>query len=131
MESALRVYDHTPGAPRAAARTLKLATERITLRELIRRRVESEVAAHNASLGGSFDGLVQPTDSTAAATGYRLWQRRMLDADEQIRVALDAFQRRGFIVLFDERHIEDLDTDLVQTGDNEITFLKLVPLIGG
>ena len=134
MAAVLRYYDHAPGQRRAAPteRVLRLASERVSLREIIRRRVECEVAAYNSGEPASlFEGLVQPTDSERELNGYRLRNRRLLDADEQVRVACEAFERRGFIVLFDERQVENLDEHLVLTGANRLAFLRLMPLVGG
>jgi hypothetical protein len=133
MAAVLHYYDHTPGQRRAAptGRMLRLATERVTLRNIISRRIETEVATYNSGEPSLFDGLVQPSDSERELNGYRLRNRRRLDAEEQTRVACEAFERRGFIVLFDERQVEKLDEELVLTGDNRLAFLRLMPLVGG
>ena len=76
MEAVLRIYDETPGAERRPAATLRLASERISPRDLIRRRVEEEVAAFNSRKDEVFQGLVQPSESERALNGYRLKKRR-------------------------------------------------------
>ena len=53
------------------------------------------------------------------------------DAPEQVVRALESFQRNGFVVLVGDRQIEDLDTVVDLRMGTEITFLKLVPLVGG
>jgi hypothetical protein len=131
MAAVLRVFDEAPGRKRAAAITLRLATERVTVRDLIRRRVEDEVAAFNKSRADVFTGLVQPTASERLLNGYRVKKGRALDVEEQIRVAVNAFERNGFVVLLDDRQIETLDEEIVLTGDNSLTFLRLMPLVGG
>jgi hypothetical protein len=127
----LRVFDEAPGRKRAAAVTLRLATERVSIRDLIRSRVEEEVAAYNRSRGEVFTGLVQPTASERLLNGYRVKKGQVLDVEEQIRVALSSFERNGFVVLFDDRQIDSLDEEVVLTGENTLTFLKLMPLVGG
>ena len=72
MEAVLKIWDETPGQGRRAAAELTLASERITAAELIRRRVEAEVAAHNGKTEAVFQGLVQPTDSERLLNGFRL-----------------------------------------------------------
>jgi hypothetical protein len=41
--------------------------ERMTLREVIRRRIYQEVTEYNAQHGGDFHGLVQPTTARSRA----------------------------------------------------------------
>lgn len=129
--SRLRVYDHVPGARRSAAGDLYLASSRVTVRELIRQRVETEVAAYNAGPAGIFAGLIQPTRSELMLNGYRLDRRRTLGAAAQVQVAWAQFEKRGFILLFDDRQVESLDEELTLTGENTTVFLRLVPLVGG
>jgi hypothetical protein len=127
----LRVYDHVPGGRRGAGADLYLASERVIVRELIRQRVEAEVAAYNAKPATVFAGLIQPTQSEQVLNGYRLERKRPLDAEAQVQVAWQQFEKRGFILLFDDRQVESLDEMLTLTGDNTTVFLRLVPLVGG
>jgi len=131
MEAVLKIWDETPGQGKRAAAELKLASERVTAAELIRRRVEAEVEAHNAKSGEVFQGLIQPSESERVLNGYKLKKRRKLDPENQARVALEAFRKNAFILLFDDRQIEDPDEYVVITPDSEAVFLKLVPLVGG
>lgn len=123
--------DETTAGERGTAWHLEIFEERLTLREIIRRRVFQEVAEHNAAGGDTFRGLVQPGDTERALNGFRMRTHRRVDAEQQYARAVEAFSRNGFVVLVDDRQIEDLDTDLQLTMRTEITFLKLVPLVGG
>ena len=125
------LVDEQPGGTRSAPARLQLVRERITLRELIQRRVEAEVVAYNASTPEYFSGLVQPTDAERTLNGYRMRARRRLDADKQVASALEAFDRNGFFVLFEGRQLEGLDEEIVIGPDAEVRFVKLVPLVGG
>lgn len=131
MGAALRIYDETPGQERRPAATLQLASERLTVRELIRRRVEQEVAAYNGAKEDVFQGLVQPSKSEQLLNGFKLKKRRALDAEEQVGVALAAFEKNGFVLLFDDRQVEDLEEEIVILPDSSATFVRLVPLVGG
>ena len=131
MQAVLKIWDETPGQGKRAAAELKLASERVTAAELIRRRVEAEVEAHNAKADAVFQGLIQPSDSERLLNGYKLKKKRKLDPENQVRVALEAFRKNAFILLFDDRQIEDPDEYVVIMPDSEATFLKLVPLVGG
>ena len=105
--------------------------DRISVRELIRLRVRDEVARHNAAPGGRFTGLVQPADAEADVDGARLTRARRLDWEVQADVACRAFERNGFFVLVGNRQVEELD-EVVDLGEDEdVAFVKLVPLVGG
>ncbi len=131
MEAVLKIWDEMPGQGKREAAELMLASERITAAELIRRRVETEVATFNDRVDNVFQGLVQPTDSERLLNGFRLKKRRKLNPDNQVEAALEAFRSNGFVLLFDDRQIEDPDELLTVTPTSEATFLKLVPLVGG
>jgi hypothetical protein len=111
--------------------TLDLDIERVTARDLVRERVRREVEDYNARRPEFFRGLVQPSDAERTLNGFRLRRERALDWEEQFERALEAFERNGFILLVDDRQVEDLD-QLIEIGPRtSVTFLKLVPLVGG
>ncbi|NUR32316.1 MAG: hypothetical protein HOV83_41800 [Catenulispora sp.] len=123
--------DETTAGDRGTAWHLEIFEERLPLREVIRRRVFQEVAEHNARGGDVFRGLVQPAGAQRRPDGFRLPEPRRVDAEQQAAKALEAFQRNGFVVLVDDRQVEDLDAVVELAVGTEITFLKLVPLVGG
>lgn len=105
--------------------------ERISARELVRLRVREEVARHNAAPSQHFRGLVKPTDAETELNGYRMRTARKLDWEKQADAAEAAFARNGFLLLIGDRQIEDLDTEIDLTVDPVVSFVKLVPLVGG
>lgn len=127
----VRFIDETTAGGRDAAWVLEIFEERLALRELIRRRVYQEVAEHNAAQSEVFRGLVQPTDTEATLNGYRMKSARRIDPRRQFDLAVTAFSRNGFVVLVDDRQVEELDDVVELHRDTEVTFLKLVPLVGG
>src|SRR5579859_3875057 len=131
--NAVTIWDEmtsTLGKPQFAF-TLAVAEERITLRELIRARVFQEVAEYNAQQGEIFRGLVQPSEAERTLKGYKLRQPRQLDPHRQVETALAAFETNGFIILVDDRQMDSLDEPIELVPDLSVTFLKLVPLVGG
>jgi hypothetical protein len=113
------------------ALTLDFLDERVTVREVIRSRVYQEVTEYNARMPDHFRGLVQPTDAERVLNGFRLRQRRKIDWQEQYRRAIEAFQRNGFLILVDDKQVDDLDQVVDLKHNSTVTFLKLVPLVGG
>jgi len=116
-------------APREWA--LELLTECITVRELIRSRVYQEVKDHNARDAGTFVGLVRPVGAQEGPSGWRVARGRKIDWNEQFEKALEAFRSNRVLVLVDDRQVTSLDTDLVVTPATRVTFLRLLPLVGG
>jgi hypothetical protein len=153
MNAVLDIYDEQrPGAEPELRHRLDLPSEWITARELIRCRIEADVALHNAAerarLGAAIaqggdpgnqwlvvPGAVERTLNGARGVygpGSRAKAReRLIESDPLVAVAVDAFSRNGFFMIFDGRQIVDLDEVLTVEADSTVTFLRLVPLVGG
>ncbi|WP_217209325.1 hypothetical protein [Streptomyces sp. AC550_RSS872] len=123
--------DETTSGRRSDGWGLEIAEERLTVRELIRRRVFEEVAEYNARTPEVFQGLVQPQDAERVLNGYAMRTARRLDPETQTELALRAFAGNGFLVLVGDRQATDLDDEVELALGTEITFLKLVALVGG
>ena len=130
--SALKFVDKTPGkAAPAIGWVLQVVEPVLTAREILRRRLFEEVSRFNASQGQIFQGLVQPNDTERALNGYKLKKPRQLDWHDQFEKAVQAFDKQRFLMLVGDRQVESLDEELMLGVETEITFLKLVPLVGG
>ena len=127
----VRFVDETTSGSRSDGRHLEIAEERLTVRELIRRRVFQEVTDHNTRKPAVFHGLVQPTDTERTLNGYALRTPRRIDPETQTDLALKAFTTNGFVILVGDRQATELDEEIELREDTEITFLKLVALVGG
>jgi len=111
--------------------TIHLTARRLTARDLIRERVRQEVEDFNKRQPELFNGLVQPTDTERTLNGFKLREKRTLDWEEQFEKAIEGFHRNAFILLVDDLQIEDLDHVIPLSHETSVTFLKLVPLVGG
>lgn len=131
MSMTLTLYDETPRGERVPALTLELFTSTITARELIRRRVYEEVQEQNASLAAPFRGLVQPTEAEQILNGVKTRLPRRIDWEKQHALAVRAFAANGFFLLVDDRQVENLDETITLHAGTQVSFVKLVPLIGG
>jgi hypothetical protein len=125
------ISDETIAGSRTRALELEFSSGTITVRELIASRVEEEVRRHNAQFGEVFHGLVQPSDSERILNGYRMKQRRAIVPESQVERALEAFERNGFFVLVGERQAESLDEEITIGLETPVSFVKLLPLVGG
>lgn len=130
---AVMLYDETLSGTRTPALSLSLISARISLRELLRRRVYEEVQLHNAAPSElPFRGFVTPTAAERLLNGEKpAAGRRFVDWEAQFARACEAFERNGFFVLVDDRQVEHLDDELTLTVSTTISFVKLVPLVGG
>lgn len=110
---------------------LEFASERVTVKDIISERVVREVERFNNKLPEYFNGLVEPSDAEKTINGYRLKNRKFIDAEKQVYVALDAFQKNGYFVLIDNIQSESLDQEVLLNAATKISFIKLTPLVGG
>jgi len=134
MSTTLKIRDETTfglGGDGDRDFTLDVMSGRITVRELIRARVASEVRDYNLNQPEYFRGFVQPTDAERSLNGFRMRKGRRIDADKQFELAIKAFYTNGFIVLVNDRQVDELEEEIEIRPDTTVTFLKLVPLVGG
>lgn len=103
----------------------------VTVKDIIEARVRQEVASYNTRQPEYFKGLIEPGDAEKTINGYKFRNKKMIDAEKQVYVALDAFQKNGFFVLADDQQCTSLDQQIQLSGDSKISFVKLTPLVGG
>ena len=125
------ILDKAASGEKSGTRRLNVATDKVSLRELIRQRIREEVEEFNRDKSDVFCGLIQPTDTERVLNGYRLKARRELSWENQYAKALEAFENNGFFVIVDGQQVEDLDEIIPLRETSEVHFLKLVPLVGG
>jgi hypothetical protein len=111
--------------------TVHVSGETITARELIRTRVFQEVEEYNQELPAAFRMLVQPSEAERTLNGFKFSKPRQVDPQAQFEKAIQAFEGNGFLVLVNERQVDSLDDEIALRPETEVSFLKLVPLVGG
>ena len=131
MPATLTIHDETAAGQKTNSFTLDCLTERMTVRELIRARIYQEVQDFNQREPEYFRGLVEPAEAERVLNGYKLKARRKIDWEEQFKQAQEAFNRNGFFVLVGNRQAESLDDAFEVKVQTEVSFVKLVPLVGG
>jgi len=134
MSTTLKIRDETTfnlGDDDGSAFLLDVPGERITVRELISTRVYWEVREYTLDRPKYFHGLIQPSDAERSLNGFKMRKRRRIDPERQFQMAIKAFYRNGFIVLLDDRQVDELEEEIEVRPDTMVTFLKLVPLVGG
>jgi hypothetical protein len=111
--------------------TVHVSGEMISVRELIRLRVTQEVEDFNSRQPAVFRMLVQPNDTERTLNGFKFHKPRFVDPEAQYQKAIEAFEGNGFIVLADDFQVQNLDDEIALHTETSVTFLKLVPLVGG
>ncbi len=131
MPATLTIRDETASGAVTRRFELEFPTERITVRELIRERVYQEVQDYNRRKDAPFVGLVQPTESEVSLNGFKVKRGRDVDWKRQFEKACEAFEGRQVLVLVGERQAATLEETIEIGRGTEVSFLKLVPLVGG
>ncbi len=136
MSVTLTIRDETASGEVYHELPLEFPSERITIRDLIRERVYQEVQDFNRKQGESvFRGLVQPTDTERILNDrrieYRLREYRQLEWKPQFEKAVEAFKRNGFFILIDDKQAESLNQEFTITRGTRVSFVRLIPLVGG
>jgi len=111
--------------------TIEIPSDTITVKELIEQRVVQEVNAYNQRVVAKFNGLVQPTEQEMQLNTGSSKVIKPIDPEQQVYVALDAFQKNGFFVLINHEQVDELDRKVMLKADSNVSFIKLVPLVGG
>jgi hypothetical protein len=125
------IKDATVGGKTLNEIPVTFTSELVTVKEIIEARVNAEVEAYNTKLPDYFRGLVQPADAEKTLNGYKLKERKKVDAEKQRLIALDAFAKNGFFILIDNIQSESLEQMVVINDKTDINFVKLTPLVGG
>lgn len=131
MAATLVVRDETIAGKSFKEWSLEFLTEKITVRELIRSRVYQEVQDYNAKTDDVFRGLIQPEGTEKVLNGFKPKQKRVIDWKRQFEHALKAFKSNQILILVNTRQAEDLDEEIIISADTAVSFVKLVPLVGG
>ena len=130
MALAVRAFDEVPGRPRQTLPALQVASRSVTAGALIRQRVDLELARRAAEVPAPRVRDAHP-DEVALHPGRGVPRPHVPDRDAAHRAALAAFTAGRIILLVDDRQVDGAETRIGLTETTEVTFLQLVPLVGG
>lgn len=106
---------------------MNIFEEQSTLREILRSRIYQEVSEYNAQKRSQSLCLItlmpvgRPQADAAPPVDWQIHYKR----------AVEAFKKKRYLVLINGRQMTKLDAPVHLTDQTTITFLKLIPLIGG
>jgi hypothetical protein len=134
MGFAVRAFDEVPGEGRRPVVGLRVVSRQVTAADLIGQWVDLTLADWPER--AAVDTAVKFAHPDEVALHADRRRRRRLapppPAPEVARArALAAFRRGQIVLLVDDRQIEDEEARIGLTDDSEVTFLRLVPLVGG
>ncbi|MEM6264314.1 MAG: hypothetical protein AAGI38_17505 [Bacteroidota bacterium] len=125
------VKDRTIGGEDLNEIELRFETESVTVKDLITSRVIKEVERYNQGDPSVFSGLVVPEKVEKLLKKTEKPEKRIVDAEQQVYVALDGFTKNQFFVIINDKQAESLDEEIQLSSIKEIEFIKLTPLVGG
>ena len=108
----------------------------ISVRELIRERVYQEVDDYNRAQRDKkattrYLGLVKPSELETDLNGPMTKRAREVDWKKQFDLATEAYENKRILVLVGDHQTETLDEEIDLSRNAEVTFLRLVLLVGG
>lgn len=106
------------------------------LSDLIRERVVLEWDRRSDVANPAARPLVElVADRDATFTGVTQDGEHVRQAgmsrDDAVALALRGFGHNAFFVIVDDRQVTDLDAEIRLAPDTDVTFVRLVPLVGG
>lgn len=141
MSNTVSVVDETLGAVspdkrRLERKPLRIDASRITARDLIRFRVEQEIERREEPSRRL--AYVPPEPERALneeAVARRSFSPGKNGGPEDILVAIaiahEGFEAGRYLLVVNDRQIDDLDAEIRLSETNEACFVRLLPLQGG
>lgn len=121
----VQIKDESPTGKILRHFNIELENPNLTLREIILHRVAFEVEKYNSGLEDGNQHLISKNPKPEDP------QVKNIDVEMQQYLALNAFQQNNFFVLIDDMQCDSLDQYYQIKPDTTISFIKLVPLVGG
>jgi len=106
---------------------LQFESEYITVEQLIKARIETEIERYEKDAEEYKNGLVLPTHLEKRLNK----SNKRIDAEKQLYVALKSFQENGFFILVDDEQVDELHQKVLVDESTDVSFIKLTPLVGG
>ncbi len=137
----IQIIDEHFGKSKLAIFELNHPSETITVKELITRRVEDEIAAVNARNANPervtaehrmfLAGLTKLSPEVLLNDAAQRRRRKPIDPDSALKVALKAFEKGRYFVIINGSQVEKLTDEITLEPQTEAIFLQLTPLVGG
>ncbi len=111
--------------------SLEYEEESITVQELIKARVYAEVQKNKKPVfSPEPSGLGQFQEKNKFEEQQKYFDS-LSDAEKQFYIALDAFQKNNFFIVFNNEQLDSLDQKIELKENTPVSFIKLTQLVGG
>jgi hypothetical protein len=127
----IRIKEETSGGNIVNEMKVKLASEVVSIKDIIEAKVNAQVEAQYQQLAGIYNGLVEPVETEKMLNVFTERPAEKINTEKQVNAALDAFRQNSFFMLIDNIQAESLDQMVVINDKTEVSFLKLTSLVGG
>jgi hypothetical protein len=127
----ITLMDEVPGQTQQVRFTVSVAAPAITVRELIRARLELELESMRGGAASAGEWLVVPRAFDPCTRQAGIVPAMSPVLEDMVAVALAGFERGSFLVLVRDRQATALDEEIALAEATEVVFLRLVPLKGG
>ncbi|MFX1239190.1 MAG: hypothetical protein ACFFAS_00185 [Promethearchaeota archaeon] len=132
MECVVRIIDMSLENNLLSEYKLKISRT-ATISEIISLRVKKEVDDYNKKINQGNHMLVEPAkkEKTLNKRTKKRIKKEVINSEIQIKIALEAFSEKQYIVLVDDKQYENLEDKVLLNDNSKVSFIKLVPLRGG
>jgi hypothetical protein len=131
MKTVLTIKDQLSAGKITNEINVSFDQDLVTVKDIIEARVLKEVESYNNTKPEYFQGLVQPSNAEKMLNGYRMKERKKVDGEKQVYIALDGFNKNVYFVLINGKQAETLDQEVTLSSTTTVNFVKLTPLVGG
>lgn len=131
MTTQLTVRERAVGGGTPVEFFLAVPFERLTVQDLIRQYISQQVANYNENKPGKVAGIFLPGPTERQLNSEKRPKHAKVDIEKQCASAFEAFEHNRIILLVNDVQIDGLNREICVTEATRITFLKLVPLVGG
>lgn len=129
--SYVTIHDWTPGGVSQCFQMV-VPKQLLTASKLIELRVRQDVAECNKHKYKRRSALIEITDAEDILNSQiTKVNRQQIDSDALVAAAQKGFKLNSFVMLVGERQIVDLNEVIDVSSEPKITFIRLIPLIGG
>lgn len=110
---------------------LEIERERLTVAELIEAKVAQELHKHQQIQAKQAEGYQQAVEQTLNPSAKKTMNHKLPDLEQEVYRALEAFQRNQMIITVNDRQVESLEQEILFDSGTEVSFMQLMPLVGG
>lgn len=100
----------------------------LPLSEVLRLRIERDVAHFNRNNDPHFAGLVRPGGTSLTRSGFLMKRKRDLDAARHFALVESAFHRLRLFVSWNEVRVDNLSTEL-DCRNNPLMLVSMLDLV--